>query len=219
MPVHLAFVRHHGPIDIGLVILVTGIAQLVSAPVTIWLDRRYGARLLTGIGFAFFALGLAMSGFETRASDYDEMFWPQVIRGSFVALCILPATRFALGLLPLERVSDASGLYNLSRNLGGAIGIALIDTILFSRGPEHASFLTELMANQDALALGNGDRMGTLSDAILKWNADGRHDAVVTKLRDLVAAGCAALDATGDDSQQGRCQRFLVPEADETTTG
>ena len=152
MPVHLAFVRHHGPIDIGLVILVTGIAQLVSAPVTIWLDRRYGARLLTGIGFAFFALGLAMSGFETRASDYDEMFWPQVIRGSFVALCILPATRFALGLLPLERVSDASGLYNLSRNLGGAIGIAPIDTILFSRGPEHASFLTELMANDPAAA-------------------------------------------------------------------
>jgi len=84
---------------------------------------------------------------------------------------------------------------------------------------EATKILTELMANQDALALGNGDRMGTLSDAILKWNADGRHDAVVTKLRDLVAAGCAALDATGDDSQQGRCQRFLVPEADETTTG
>lgn len=84
---------------------------------------------------------------------------------------------------------------------------------------EATKILTELMANQDALALGNGDRMGTLSAAILKWNADGEHDAVVTRLRDLVAAGCAALDATGEDSQQSRCQRFLVPEDEETTTG
>ncbi|MBK6768321.1 MAG: thioredoxin family protein [Ardenticatenales bacterium] len=84
---------------------------------------------------------------------------------------------------------------------------------------EATKILTELMANQDALALGNGDRMGTLSAAILKWNADGEHDAVVTRLRDLVAAGCAALDATGEDSQQSRCQQFLVPEDEETTTG
>ncbi len=145
MPVFLAFVRHHGPIEIGFIILVTGIAQVVTAPITIWLDRRYGARLLTGIGFVFFSIGLAMSGFGTVATDYDEMFWPQVVRGSFIAMCILPATRFALGYLPLERVSDASGLYNLSRNLGGAIGIALIDTVLFTRGPLFAGQLRDLM--------------------------------------------------------------------------
>lgn len=152
MPVFLAFVRHHGPIEIGFVILVTGIAQLITAPITIWLDRRYGARLLTVIGFGCFTIGLFMSGFETVASDYKEMFWPQVVRGSFIAMCILPATRFALGLLPLERVSDASGLYNLSRNLGGAIGIALIDTVLFTRGPEHASYIKDLMDTAPAEA-------------------------------------------------------------------
>ena len=145
MPVFLAFVRHHGPIEIGFIILVTGVAQVITAPITIWLDRRYGARLLTAIGFLCFSIGLAMSGFETVASDYNEMFWPQVVRGSFIAMCILPATRFALGLLPLDRVSDASGLYNLSRNLGGAIGIALIDTVMFTRGPEYADRLKDLM--------------------------------------------------------------------------
>lgn len=142
MPVYLAFVRHHGPIEIGFIILVTGIAQAGHRPHRHRLDRRYGARLLTMAGFALFTAGLAMSGFETRASDFDEMFWPQIVRGGVVALCILPATRFALGLLNLDRVSDASGLYNLARNLGGAIGIALIDTILFARGPEHAGRLT-----------------------------------------------------------------------------
>ena len=54
-------------------------------------------------------------------------------------------------------------------------------------------------AKSDALALGNGDRMATLSTALLDWNADGAHDAVVGRLRDLVAAKCPGLDATGED--------------------
>ncbi len=145
LPVFLSLVRHHGPFDIGLIVMVTGIAQIIAAPVSVFLDRKFGARVLTAIGFGCFGIGLAMSGFETRGSDYNELFWGQVMRGSFAALCILPATRFALGLLPLDKVGDASGLYNLSRNLGGAIGIALVDTVLFSRGPEHAAALTDLM--------------------------------------------------------------------------
>ncbi len=76
---------------------------------------------------------------------------------------------------------------------------------------DATAILTELMAKSDALALGNGDRMATLSTALLGWNEDGAHDAVVARLRDLVAAKCADLDATGDDSQQSRCQRFLAP--------
>ncbi len=101
--------------------------------------------------------GLAMTGFETPSSDYDDLFWAQIVRGGAVALCILPVTRFALGLLPLSRVSDASGLYNLSRNLGGAIGIALIDTVIFTRSADYADQLTELMktdAGAAALKLG-----------------------------------------------------------------
>ncbi len=128
-----------------MTLLVTGAAQLVAAPISVWLDRRFEARLLAGAGFAVFALGLALSGFETRNSGFDDLFWPQVVRGVSVALCILPVTRFALGLLPLDRVGDASGLYNLARNLGGAIGIALIDTVIFTRSAEHAARLTDLL--------------------------------------------------------------------------
>lgn len=155
MPVFLAFVRGHGPIDIGEIILVTGIAQLVTAPVAVYLDRRYPARILSAVGFAMFAAGMAMSAFESRLSDFDEMFWPQVVRGAFVSLCILPPTRFALGLIPLDRVSDASGLYNLSRNLGGAIGIALIDTVMFSRTAAYSDWIMSLIRSNppDAAAL------------------------------------------------------------------
>ncbi len=152
LPLFLAFVHGMGPLEIGVVILVTGIAQLVTAPLAVQIDRHMDARLLSAIGFLFFAIGLFMSGFQTIATGYDEMFWPQVVRGSFVALCILPPIRFALGFMPRENVADASGLFNLSRNLGGAIGIALIDTIVFSRGPEHADMISDLLKSDPAAA-------------------------------------------------------------------
>jgi len=157
LPLFLAFVKHLGPIEIGMTLLVTGLAQLVAAPISVILDRLVNPRLLSVVGFTGFALGLAMTGFETPSSDYDDLFWAQIVRGGAVALCILPVTRFALGLLPLSRVSDASGLYNLSRNLGGAIGIALIDTVIFTRSADYADQLTELMktdAGAAALKLG-----------------------------------------------------------------
>ncbi len=154
MPLFLAFVHGMAPFQIGIVILVTGIAQLVTAPLTVQIDRRMDARLLSAIGFLGFAVGLFMSGFQTISTGYDEMFWPQVVRGSFVALCILPPIRFALGLISRENIADASGLFNLSRNLGGAIGIALIDTIVFSQGPEHADQIMDLLKDDPAKAAG-----------------------------------------------------------------
>jgi MFS transporter, DHA2 family, multidrug resistance protein len=154
MPLFLAFVHGMTPLSIGMVILVTGIAQLLSAPLTVQIDRFMDARMLSAIGFLAFATGLGLSGFQTIATGYNEMFWPQVIRGSFVALCILPSIRFALGFIPRENIADASGLFNLSRNLGGAIGIALIDTIVFSRGPDHADTIMGLLNTNPGEAAG-----------------------------------------------------------------
>ena len=52
---------------------------------------------MTAFGFLLFGVGLAMSCVQTRATDYDQMFWPQVVRGFAVMFCILPPTRLALG--------------------------------------------------------------------------------------------------------------------------
>ena len=137
MPVFLAFVRHHDALEIGTIMLVTGVAQLVVAPVAVALERRLDPRLLTAAGFAVFAVGLGLSMWQTRHTDYDGMFWPQAVRGVAIMFCLLPPTRLALGHLDKLRVPDASGLFNLMRNLGGAIGIALIDTVIFGRAPMH----------------------------------------------------------------------------------
>jgi DHA2 family multidrug resistance protein len=80
------------------------------------------------------------------------MFWPQVVRGVAIMFCLLPPTRLALRSLAPKQVPDASGLFNLMRNLGGAIGIALIDTILYGRTGGHAEALRDRLIAGDITA-------------------------------------------------------------------
>jgi DHA2 family multidrug resistance protein len=89
---------------------------------------------------------------QSGVADFDEMFWPQVLRGVAIMFCLLPPTRLALGTLKEAEVPDASGLFNLMRNLGGAIGIALIDTILYGRTGGHAEALRDRLIAGDITA-------------------------------------------------------------------
>jgi DHA2 family multidrug resistance protein len=157
MPVFLGFVRDHDAFEIGTIMLVTGVAQLVAAPIAAILESRLGARLLTSVGFALFALGLGLSCWQPRTADFDEMLWPQIVRGVAIMFCLLPPTRIALGDLPEREIADASGLFNLMRNLGGAIGIALVDTILYGRvGIYATSFRDRLLAGDLSAATAIG---------------------------------------------------------------
>ena len=153
MPVFLAFVRGHDALGIGQIMLVTGAAQLAAAPVAVALERRMDARVLTAFGFVVFGVGLALSAFQTPDTDFNQMLLPQVIRGVGIMFCLLPPTRLALGRLTPDEVPDASGLFNLMRNLGGAIGLALIDTVIYGRAPVHArQIIARLQAGDDATA-------------------------------------------------------------------
>jgi DHA2 family multidrug resistance protein len=152
MPVFLAYVRHHDALQIGSIMLVTGAAQLVAAPIAGLLESRLDSRWLSAFGFSLFALGLGLSAFESRIADFDEMFWPQVLRGFAAMFCLLPPTRLALETLPHKQVPDASGLFNMMRNLGGAVGIALIDTVLYGRSSGHADALRQRLIAGDVSA-------------------------------------------------------------------
>jgi DHA2 family multidrug resistance protein len=190
MPVYLAFVRRHDAFEIGTIMLVTGVAQLITAPLAAILESRIGARLLTACGFVLFAVGLGLSAFQPYAADFDEMFWPQIVRGVAIMFCLLPPTRIALGALPEAEVADASGLFNLMRNLGGAIGIALIDTILYGRGAIYAEdFRTRLLAGDVTAAKAIG-----LSVADFVNRVPGPpDDATLAAVRPMVERAALAL--------------------------
>jgi DHA2 family multidrug resistance protein len=190
MPVFLAFVRRHDAFEIGTIMLVTGVAQLVTAPFAAALESRVGARWLTAAGFALFALGLGLSALQPRTADFDEMFWPQIVRGVAIMFCLLPPTRIALGALPQAEVADASGLFNLMRNLGGAIGIALIDTILYGRSEVHAEdFRARLLAGDISAAKAIG-----LDPSLLLNRPPGPpDDAAIAFVRPMVEKASLAL--------------------------
>ena len=149
----LGLVRGHTPLVIGEILMVSGGAQLLTAPIAAWAETKADARLLTILGFALFGLGLLANAFTTQTSDFQQLFWPQAMRGLAVMFCLLPCTRCALEHWRPHEVAEASGLFNLMRNLGGAIGIALTDTILTERTEGHASQLvTRLQAGDPGAA-------------------------------------------------------------------
>lgn len=157
MPFFLGLVRGHGALRIGEIMLATGIAQLVTAPLAVFLERRVDARFLTLAGFALFAAGMALSARQTADTDAAEMMLPQILRGAAIMFCLLPPTRLALGRLAPSLVADGSGVFNLMRNLGGALGLALIDTIIFSRSAVYATAIAaQLRAGDIATAVGIG---------------------------------------------------------------
>jgi MFS transporter, DHA2 family, multidrug resistance protein len=190
MPVFLAFVRGHDAFEIGTIMLVTGIAQLIAAPLAVMLESRLGARCLTAAGFALFALGLGLSYFQPRTADFDAMFWPQILRGVAIMFCLLPPTRIALGALPDAEIPDACGLFNLMRNLGGAIGIALIDTILYGRVGIYADdFRDRLLAGDVSAAIA----IGLKPSLFLNRPPGPPDDAAIAFVRPMVEKASLAL--------------------------
>ena len=163
-------------LEIGAIMLVTGAAQLAIAPIAVVLEQRVDARLLTFAGLGLFAAGLAMSGFQTPQTRLRRK-WSG--RRSFAALrsCSACSRRLAWrsATLSRDRVPDASGLFNLMRNLGGAIGLAMIDTIIYSRSPVIGAALADRLERGDVDA---ANFIG-IPDAIVATRPSGSLDAAL----------------------------------------
>jgi DHA2 family multidrug resistance protein len=149
LPLFLGIVRHHDPLEIGLIMTVTGGAQLIAAPIATLLERRSDPRLLTACGYGLLAIGLIGDGFLQPSTDFWGLAGQQAARGMAFMFCLLPTTSLALGALPPAEVANASGLFNLMRNLGGAIGLAAIDTLIQYRLPVHIAALVERLQAGD----------------------------------------------------------------------
>lgn len=140
-PVYLAQVRGYDALMIGDTMFVSGVAMFATAPVAGQLSQRFDPRYVLIAGFVLFALGTWQMTYVTKDWDFWELLWPQIFRGIGLMFAIVPVTNTALGTLPADRVKNASGLFNLMRNLGGAIGLAAINTVLNDRMDLHLARL------------------------------------------------------------------------------
>lgn len=183
-PLFLARVRGFEALDIGLAIFSTGIFQVCAIPFYTYFARRVDLRWLLMFGMACFALSMWQFGPITHEWGWQELLLPQALRGFAQQFAVAPTVTLTLGSLAPDRLKLASGLFNLMRNLGGAIGIAVCGTILNDRGNQHFLHLAEhLNAGNEAMQ----GMLQTAGDSFAAWGMDGNaaHTAALKQLWQL----------------------------------
>jgi DHA2 family multidrug resistance protein len=143
VPVFLGRVRGFNSMQIGETMFVTGVAMFLASPIAGKLVAKVDMRRMLAAGLLMFGTSLWWLGHLTNQSAFWEMLLPQALRGFSMMFIMLPTNQLALGTLPPHKLKNASGLYNLMRNLGGAVGLALINTIATSRLDLHTQHLDE----------------------------------------------------------------------------
>lgn len=152
IPVFLALVRGYSALQIGQTIFVVGVAQLASTVISASLSQRVDMRYMITVGLSLFAASLWLTSEITSQWGFGELLAPQMLRGFALMLCIVPSVTMALGAVPPQELGAASGLFNLMRNLGGAIGIAVVNSWLQDDTRIAAARLSEAMGHHASAA-------------------------------------------------------------------
>ena len=176
-PRYLAEVRGYSALMIGETMFVSGITMFLTAPIVGRLMLRFDMRLIIAAGLIIFALGSFQMTWITREYDFYELLVPQILRGIGMMLAMVPTNTIALGTLPPDRVKNASGLFNLTRNLGGAVGLAVINQVLNDRTDLHIARLHE------RVTWGNATATETLN--IFTQRLQGMGDAALMAMKQL----------------------------------
>src|SRR6478752_7036216 len=176
-PRYLAEVRGYSALMIGETMFVSGITMFLTAPVVGRLMQRVDMRLIIATGLVIFALGSFQMTWITRDYDFYELLVPQILRGIGMMFAMVPTNTIALGTLAPERVKNASGLFNLTRNLGGALGLALINQVLNERTDLHIARL------QERVTWGNATATETLN--MFTQRLQGMGDAALMAMKQL----------------------------------
>lgn len=172
VPLFLGRVRGYDSLQIGETMFVTGLGMFLAAPVVGRLSRTVDLRALLAFGMASTGVALWLTANLTNQSAWPELWFPLALRGFGMMFVMVPVTNVALGTLAPAVLKNASGLYSLMRNLGGAFGLALINTMVTDRGAAHRLHLSESVASNRPEASAAVRRMADALAARLGENAD-----------------------------------------------
>ena len=183
-PLFLGYVRGFSAWQTGLAIFSTGAASLIGVPIYIVLAKKFDIRWLMMLGLASFGLAMWSYSFITHDWGADQLFIPQVLRGLPQVFAVAPAVNLGLASLPSDRLKYASGLFNMMRNLGGAVGIALCGAIINSRTNFHFVAIASNLNPANGAMTRFLDEMGQRYGAIPGSPAAG-HTAALKQLWEL----------------------------------
>ncbi|GGD80783.1 DHA2 family efflux MFS transporter permease subunit [Caballeronia grimmiae] len=199
-PVFLSRVRGFDSLQIGIALLSVGCFQLIALSAYSLLARFVDMRLLMVFGLVCFGVGCYLYVPLTNEWGWRELLLPQALRGIGQQFCVPPIVTMALGSLPPSRLKSASGLFNLMRNLGGAIGIAVASTMLndrlnlhYQRLDEHVTagrpVIEALLRDQAAhFAAAGGDMLDGAAASLAALHALLMREALVLTFSDTFLA-------------------------------
>jgi len=182
-PLFLGRVRGYNSLEIGQTMFVVGLTMFISAPIVGKLAKTVDLRRLLAFGLITFGISLWWLGHLTSQSAFWDMLLPQMLRGFSMMFIMLPVTQVALGTLPPAALKNASGLYNLMRNLGGAIGLALINTVATARDAVHTLHLQEQVNWARPAAM---KQMNEITQAMTATKGGSAHLAALKQLSLMV---------------------------------
>ncbi|MFB2976974.1 DHA2 family efflux MFS transporter permease subunit [Microseira sp. BLCC-F43] len=146
LPLYLAQIQRYNAMQIGEVIMWAGVPQLFIVPLVPKLMQRIDIRVLIGVGVSLFAVSCFMNSSMTHDTGIDQLRWSQLVRAMGQPLIMVPLSTIATAGIEAENAGSASGLFNMMRNLGGSIGIAILATLLTQREQFHSNRLGDAVS-------------------------------------------------------------------------
>jgi MFS transporter, DHA2 family, multidrug resistance protein len=143
LPIMLQTLFGYPSLQAGQAMVPRGIGSLIMMPVVGILTGKLDARKLLAVGLTVGGVTLLWMGQLNLNAGYWDLFWPQFIQGSGMALLFVPLTTVSMATIARERMGYATSLFNLMRNIGGSIGIAVTGTILQRQRQTTATLLGE----------------------------------------------------------------------------
>lgn len=188
LPVYLAQIQHYNALQIGQVIMWMGIPQLAIIPLVPVLMRFIDARFICATGFALFAFASFYSGTLNLDFAGEQFIGIQIFRALGQPMVLVPLSILATAMIPPSQAGSASSLYNILRNLGGAIGIAALATILDARAKFYFDYLREHVspanpALQDRLETMTS-QLGSAESALMALNQQVHQQAQIMAYND-----------------------------------
>jgi drug resistance transporter, EmrB/QacA subfamily len=143
IPIFVQSILHFTAMQTGLLMVPSALASALMMPVLGKLTNKIDPRILIAIGSAGTAVVLWQLSSINPQTGADQFFWPLLLRGAFTVFLYMPLSMAALGPLPKADIPAATGFYNLTRQLGGSVGVALLTTFLSQQENQHRARLVE----------------------------------------------------------------------------
>ncbi|HEX9022259.1 MAG TPA: DHA2 family efflux MFS transporter permease subunit, partial [Geobacteraceae bacterium] len=170
LPLFLQTLMGYSALQSGMAVSPRGAGALITMPVVGFLSDKVDFRKLIATGFVIVAASLWWLGAINLEIAMSTIVWPSVFTGVGLSMIFVPLAAVAMGTLPQAEMGNASGIFNLMRNVGGSVGISAVTTLLTRDAQSHQAYMVSHLTPGDIA-------FGLRSQALLHY-LSGRFDQV-----------------------------------------